>query len=88
MAVERDIADRATRANELIRSGRAQLRQAVVEGQRHGLSQRRIAALVGRSQPEVGRILRDIDAARRPWMSARDAAQAIKTELQRGDEEQ
>ena len=87
MTYEREIAARARRADELIRSGRAQLHEAVLDGQRHGLSQRRIAALIGRSQPEVGRILREIEAARRPWMTARDAAAAIKAELQRGDDD-
>jgi hypothetical protein len=84
---EAEIADRARRADELVRSGRAELREAVLEGQRHGLSQRRIAALTGRSQPEVGRILRESEAARRSWMTARTAAEAIKTELQRGDDD-
>jgi len=84
---EGEIADRARRADELVRAGRAQLYEAVLEGHRHGLSQRRIAALTGRSQPEVGRLLREIAAARRTWMTARDAANAIKAELQRGDDD-
>jgi hypothetical protein len=87
MTLETEIADRALRADELVRSGRAQLREAVLEGQRHGLSQRRIAALTGRSQPEVGRILRESEAARRSWMTARTVAEAIKTEVQRGDDD-
>lgn len=87
MTFEGEIADRARRADELVRAGRAQLYGAVLEGHRHGLSQRRIAALTGRSQPEVGRLLREIAAARRTWMTARDAADAIKAELQRGDDD-
>lgn len=87
MTFETEIADRAIRADELVRAGRAQLHAAVLEGQRHGLSQRRIAALVGRSQPEVGRILRETEAARQSWMTARSAADAIKAELQGGDDD-
>ena len=59
----------------------------VLDGHRHGLSQRRIAALTGRSQPEVSRLLREIDATARTWLTARGAAEAIKADLQRGDED-
>ena len=85
MTFETEIAKRSQRADELVREGRAQLRQVVVDAHRHGLSQRRIAALTGRSQPEVGRLLREAGGPVRTWMSARDAAEAIKSELERGD---
>ena len=59
----------------------------VLEGHRHGLSQRRIAVLTGRSQPEVGRLLRETDRPARTWLTARGAAKAIKGELERGDDD-
>jgi hypothetical protein len=71
----------------LVREGRAELREVVLDAHRHGLSQRRIADLTGRSQPEVGRLLREIEQPARTWMTARDAAEAIKGELQRGDDD-
>ena len=87
MTFETEIAKRSQRAYELVRQGRAQLRQVVLDAHRRGLSQRRIAALTGRSQPEVGRLLREITGPVRPWLTARAAAEAIKDELERGDED-
>lgn len=84
---EIEIVERSLRADELVREGRAQLRQVVVDGHRHGLSQRRIAELTGRSQPEVGRLLREIGRPVRTWMTAGRMSEAIKDELQRGDED-
>ena len=71
----------------MVREGRAQLRQVVLDAQRRGLSQRRIAGLTRRSQPEVGRLLREIAEPARTWMTARQAAEAIKDELERGDDD-
>jgi hypothetical protein len=87
VTLETEIAKRSRRADALVRQGRAQLRQVILDAHRRGLSQRRIAALTGRSQPEVGRLLREIDAPARTWMTARDAAEAIKSELGEGDED-
>ena len=87
MTFETEIAERSRRADELVRQGRTQLRQVILDARRRGFSQRRIAALTGRSQPEVGRLLREIDAPARTWMTARDAAEAIKAELGQGDED-
>jgi hypothetical protein len=87
MTFEAEITARSLRADDLVHQGRAQLRQVVLDGHRRGLSQRRIAALTGRSQPEVGRLLREISQPARTWMTARDAAEAIKGELERGDED-
>jgi hypothetical protein len=87
MTFELEIAGRAQRADEMVREGRAQLRQVVLDAHRRGLSQRRIAALTGRSQPEVGRLLREIAGPVRAWLTARAAAEAIKGELERGDED-
>src|SRR5690606_33417154 len=61
--------------------------QTIADGAAAGLSQRQIAAAVGRSQPEVARILREIRSADRTWMTARDAAGAIRRELAAGDED-
>lgn len=87
MILETDLAQRALRADELVRQGRAQLRQVILDGHRHGLSQRRIAALTGRSQPEVGRLLREVGGSARTWLTAREAAEAIKGELERADDD-
>ena len=87
MTFETEIAQRSQRADELVRQGRAQLRQVILDAHRRGLSQRRIAALTGRSQPEVGRLLRESDAPARTWMTTRGAAEAIKEELAHGDED-
>jgi len=87
MTLEIEIAEGSLHADELVREGRAQLRQLVLEGHRRGLSQRRIAALTNRSQPEVSRLLREIGEPERTWLTARDASEAIKEELQRGDED-
>ena len=87
MTFETEIAERSRRADELVRQGRTQLRQVILDAHRRGFSQRRIATLTGRSQPEVGRLLREIDTPARTWMTARDAAEAIKTELGQGDED-
>lgn len=87
MTFESEIAERSLRADGLVRQGRAQLRQVVSDGHRHGLSQRRIAELTGRSQPEVGRLLREIGRPARTWITAPDMSAAIKEELARGDED-
>jgi len=87
MTLEAELTERARRADELVRQGRGQLRQVILDGHERGLSQRRIAAITGRSQPEVGRLLREIAAPAPTWLSARAAAEAIKVELGRGDED-
>ncbi len=87
MTLEKEIAERSLRADELVREGRAQLRQVVLDAHQRGLSQRRIAELTSRSQPEVSRLLREIGSPARTWLTARLAAEAIKDELQRGDED-
>lgn len=87
MRIETEFKERAVRADELVRQGRAQLRQVVLDGHRRGFSQRRLAALIGRSQPEVGRLLRDVDRPARTWLTARGAAEAIKGELSHGDDD-
>lgn len=87
MTYETEIAQRSLRADELVREGRAQLRQVVLDGHRHGLSQRRIAELTSRSQPEVGRLLREASGPARTWMTARRVSEAMKDELQHGDDD-
>ncbi len=81
------LSERALIADDLVREGRAQLRQVIVDAHRRGLSQRRIAALTRRSQPEVGRLLREIAGPSPTWMTARRASEAIKEELQGGDDD-
>jgi hypothetical protein len=87
MTFEMEMTERSLRADELVREGRAQLRQLVLDGHRHGLSQRRIASLINRSQPEVSRLLREAGELPRTWMTARNASETIREELQRGDED-
>jgi len=87
VSFEREIAEESRRADELVRRGRAQLREAVLVGKRRGLSQRRIAALTGRSQPEVGRLLRESAGPAHTWMTARGAAETLKAELGQGDDD-
>ena len=53
-----DLADVARRSDKAVRDARAELVRAVREAARHGLTQSQIAALIGRSQPEVSRLLR------------------------------
>jgi hypothetical protein len=53
-----DLAEVARRSDEAVRDARAELVHAVREAARQGLTQAQIAALIGRSQPEVSRLLR------------------------------
>jgi hypothetical protein len=87
MTFETEMTERSLRADELIREGRTQLRRLILDGHRHGLSQRQIAVLTHRSQPEVSRLLREMGGPARTWMTARSTSEAIKEELQRGDED-
>ena len=53
-----DLAEVARRSDEAVREARADLVRAVRDAARQGLTQAQIAALIGRSQPEVSRLLR------------------------------
>ena len=53
-----DVAAVARRSDEAVRDARAELVHAVREASRQGLTQAQIAQLIGRSQPEVSRLLR------------------------------
>ena len=53
-----DLAEVARRSDEAVRDARAELVHAVREAARQGLTQAQIATLIGRSQPEVSRLLR------------------------------
>jgi predicted nucleotidyltransferase len=53
-----DLAAVARRSDEAVRDARAELVRAVREASREGLTQAQIAQLIGRSQPEVSRLLR------------------------------
>jgi uncharacterized protein len=53
-----DLAEVARRSDEAVRDARAELVHAIREAAREGLTQAQIAALIGRSQPEVSRLLR------------------------------
>ena len=53
-----DVAAVARRSDEAVRDARAELVHAVREAARQGRTQAQIAQLIGRSQPEVSRLLR------------------------------
>lgn len=68
-----------------------ELRSALAVASRAGLSQRAIAESIGKSQPEVRRLIaasaaRTAQGARRTWMTARSAVDAVTRELRHGDE--
>ncbi len=58
LLVMADLAEVARRSDEAVRDARGELVHAVREAARQGLTQGQIAALIGRSQPEVSRLLR------------------------------
>lgn len=76
---------RAQQADALVTAGRAQLVEVIVEADRAGLSQRAIAALVNRSQPEVARHLAK---TRRTFATVPQIAQAMREHLAGGREHQ
>ena len=71
----------AQETDEAIRQARNQLIAAVHEASRNGLSQKKIARLIGRSQPEVSRLLRfhgTTPLARRLRAARRQVIETIK----------
>ena len=71
----------AQETDEAIRQARNQLFAAVREASRNGLSQKEIARLIGRSQPEVSRLLRfhgTTPLARRLRAARRQVIETIK----------
>ena len=58
MVLVADLAEVARRSDEAVRDARAELVHAVREAARQGLTQAQIAQSIGRSQPEVSRLLR------------------------------
>jgi transcriptional regulator with XRE-family HTH domain len=77
------LAVRARRADDLVAAGRGLLRDVIVEAAAEGMSQREIARLVGRSQPEVARYLQ---AARRTFATVPQIVEAMREPLAQGDE--
>ena len=53
-----DLAEVARRSDDAVRDARAELVRAIREAARQGVTQAQIARLIGRSQPEVSRLLR------------------------------
>lgn len=76
---------RARQADALIAAGRAQLVDVILEADGAGLSQRAIAELVGRSQPEVARYLAN---ARRTFPTTPQIADSMREHLQAGRDHQ
>jgi hypothetical protein len=60
----RALAEVAREADELRARAGASLREAVGRAADHGLTQKQIAAAIGRSQPEVSRLVRAYRARR------------------------
>lgn len=58
VALAEDLAEVARRSDETVREARAELVHAVREAARQGFTQAQIAQAIGRSQPEVSRLLR------------------------------
>ena len=79
------LAERVRRADQLVEQGRSMLREAIVDAAAEGMTQREIAAVVGRSQPEIARHLR---VATRTFRTAPEIAQAMTAHLVHGDEAQ
>jgi hypothetical protein len=69
----------------MIDGGRRLLREVIVEAASAGMSQREIALLVGRSQPEVARYLH---AARRTFATVPQIVEAMRPHLAAGNEHQ
>lgn len=76
---------RARAADALIAEGRAQLVEVIVEADEAGLSQRAIANVVNRSQPEVARHLAN---ARRTFATVPQLARSMREHLDAGREHQ
>ncbi|GAA1058370.1 hypothetical protein GCM10017608_34030 [Agromyces luteolus] len=74
----------ARAADELHERSRTMLVNAVRSGARAGLSQREIAAAVGRSQPEVSRLLHFRGASARGRALARNRRKVIELAAARG----
>ncbi len=55
---EKQLKDKAHEASELMERGRMLLVAAIREAYQEGMSQRQIAAAIGKSQPEVNRLIR------------------------------
>lgn len=78
-ALREELAAAARRSAELHRASRKLLVDAVRRGAAAGLSQRQIAACVGRSQPEIARLLRFIPTSKRGQRLASQRAPVIAT---------
>ena len=78
-ALREELAAAARRSAELHRESRKLLVDAVRRGAAAGLNQRQIAACVGRSQPEIARLLRFIPASKRGQRLASQRTPVIAT---------
>jgi hypothetical protein len=77
----------AARSDEMVRTARVRLEDAVLEAFEGGQSQRQISREVGRSQPEVARLIQRARQRRdRRWLTAAESARLVAAELRTGDE--
>lgn len=86
-----DLADAAQDAGRQRAAASRLLRNAAARASRRGLSQRAIGRAMGRSQPEVRRLLSysasaDANGQPRRWMTARSAAAEIAERSAEGDD--
>lgn len=78
----------ALRSDEAIRLARVRLEDACLDAFERGLTQRDISREVGRSQPEVARLISRARQRRdRRWLTAAESARLIADELRAGDED-
>lgn len=77
----------ALRSDEAVREARTSLEDACLQAFEDGQTQREISREVGRSQPEVARLISRARQRRdRRWATAADSARLIAGELHSGDE--
>lgn len=76
----------AARSDEMVRTARMHLEDAVLKAFEDGYTQREISREVGRSQPEVARLIQRARQRRdRRWLTAAETARLVGAELRSGD---
>jgi hypothetical protein len=82
------LAEISVRADADVRRARLALEDAALKAAAAGISQRAIAQQLGRSQPEVARLIaRARSRAGRTWLTAAEYGDVIDVELRSGDDD-
>jgi hypothetical protein len=77
----------AARSDQMVRTARMRVEDAVLDAFEGGQTQRQISREVGRSQPEVARLIQRARRRRdRRWLTAAESARLVADELRSGDE--